>query len=238
MYKKFYHATTKKMIVAFATVFDNILIDLENGREIKVPLRYVQGEKFLDKYAQYTDTQATVKPLTLPAMGFEWTSTNFDTERHTNTMNKLQDRQMAKTRTYSYNRTPVSWQFDLYIVTNRMSDGLKIVEQIIPFFTPHLNLRVRAIEELQEPDNVQLTLTSFSHDINYDGSMDDARTITFQLSFTLHGYLYQDMKRHTSIKKSILNIENMTDSEMQERFMQMIVQAHDDGSITEEIIED
>lgn len=238
MYKKFYHATTKKMIVAFSTVFDNLLIDMENGREIKVPLHFAQGEKFLQKYARYEDLQNTIKPIALPVMGFEWVSMNYDSERHTNTMNKLTDRKVNNTRNYTYNRTPVSWQFELYIVVNRLNDGLKIIEQIIPFFTPHLNLRVRGVDELQEPDNVQLTLTSNSHVIEYEGSQDEIRNITFQLSFSLHGYLYQDVKTHSTITKSILNIEKMTDDEIQEKFMKMIVQAHEDGTITEEIIEE
>lgn len=237
MYKKFYHGTTKKMIVAFSTVFDNIIIDLDGGREIKVPLHYAQGEKFLQKVAKYDDLEATVKPVAMPVMGFEWVSMNYEPERHTNTLNKLQDRQMHKERKYTYNRTPVSWQFDLYIAVKRIGDGLKIIEQIIPFFTPHLNLRVRGIEELEEPDNIQLTLTSFSHDIQYEGSMDDVRSVIFQLSFSMKGFLYQDVKKHASIKESIINLEKMNDNDFEEKFMKMIVKANEDGTITEEIEE-
>lgn len=237
MHKKFYHGTTKKMIVAFSTVFDGISIDLDNGKEITVPLHYAQAEKFLQKINKYSDLEDTVKPIAMPVMGFEWVSMNYEPERHTNTMNKMQDRKLQNERKYMYNRTPVAWNFELYVAVQRLNDGLKIIEQIIPFFTPHLNLRVRGVEEIDEPDNVQLILTSFSHDINYADGMDEIRNIVFQFSFTLKGYLYQDVKKHKTIKDTIINIEKMTDTDFEEKFMQIAVNADENNDIKEVIKE-
>lgn len=237
MHKKFYHGTTKKMIVAFSTVFDGITIDLDNGKEITVPLHYAQAEKFLQKINKYSDLEDTVKPIAMPVMGFEWVSMNYEPERHTNTMNKMQDRKLQNERKYMYNRTPVAWNFELYVAVQRLNDGLKIIEQIIPFFTPHLNLRVRGVEEIDEPDNVQLILTSFSHDINYADGMDEIRNIVFQFSFTLKGYLYQDVKKHKTIKDTIINIEKMTDTDFEEKFMQIAVNADENNDIKEVIKE-
>lgn len=237
MHKKFYHGTTKKMIVAFSTVFDGISIDLDNGKEITVPLHYAQAEKFLQKINKYSDLEDTIKPIAMPVMGFEWVSMNYEPERHTNTMNKMQDRKLQNERKYMYNRTPVAWNFELYVAVQRLNDGLKIIEQIIPFFTPHLNLRVRGVEEIDEPDNVQLILTSFSHDINYADGMDEIRNIVFQFSFTLKGYLYQDVKKHKTIKDTIINIEKMTDTDFEEKFMQIAVNADENNDIKEVIKE-
>lgn len=237
MHKKFYHGTTKKMIVAFSTVFDGIAIDLDNGKEITVPLHYAQAEKFLQKINKYSDLEDTIKPIAMPVMGFEWVSMNYEPERHTNTMNKMQDRKLQNERKYMYNRTPVAWNFELYVAVQRLNDGLKIIEQIIPFFTPHLNLRVRGVEEIDEPDNVQLILTSFSHDINYADGMDEIRNIVFQFSFTLKGYLYQDVKKHKTIKDTIINIEKMTDTDFEEKFMQIAVNADENNDIKEVIKE-
>lgn len=237
MHKKFYHGTTKKMIVAFSTVFDGITIDLDNGKEITVPLHYAQAEKFLQKINKYSDLEDTIKPIAMPVMGFEWVSMNYEPERHTNTMNKMQDRKLQNERKYMYNRTPVAWNFELYVAVQRLNDGLKIIEQIIPFFTPHLNLRVRGVEEIDEPDNVQLILTSFSHDINYADGMDEIRNIVFQFSFTLKGYLYQDVKKHKTIKDTIINIEKMTDTDFEEKFMQIAVNADENNDIKEVIKE-
>lgn len=230
MYNKFYHGTTRKMIVAFSSVFDNIEVNI-NNRDIIVPLHYAQSEKFIQKINQYKDENGTIKPISMPVMGFELTSMQYDPERHTNTLNKIQDVKMKSVKEYMYNRSPITWNFDLYIAVKRLGDGLQIIEQIIPFFTPHLNLTVRGVDSLNKPDNIQLTLTSFSHEINSDGDIEEPRNILFQLSFMMKGYLYTDVKRQHTIKESIINIEKYTDEEFNERFGRVVAKSIDGVNI-------
>jgi hypothetical protein len=234
MYKKYYHGTTRKMIVAFATMFDNMHIDI-NDKDVMIPLYYVQGEKFLSKLDKYTDLENTVKPPAMPIMGFEMSSMNYDPERHFNPQIKLQDKRMAQTKQYMFNRMPVTWNFELYIGVRRLNDGFKIIEQILPHFQPHVMLTVRGIEELEQPDNIPAILTSFSHDIAYDGSMDDMRYITFNLSFSLKGYLYPDLKKHATIKDAIVRVGAMTDEDFEDKFMALTVSADEQGFISESI---
>lgn len=234
MYTKFYHATTKKMITAFATIFDNILIDLGNGKEVKVPLHYSQGETFLYRTARYKNDEATIKPIAMPVMGFELSSMQFEPERHTNPMSRLQDSKMDPRRQYMFNRIPIGFNFELYIAVKRMEDGLKIIEQIIPFFTPELVIRVKGIEELNQATNIPVTLSSFSHSIINDGPLDgNIRAITFQLSFTMKGFLYPNIRNRKTIEDVIIN---MTDADHDDKFQQLLVHSVD-GKINMDVLE-
>lgn len=233
MYTNFYHGTTKKMISAFSSIFDNIVIELGNGKEIKVPLFYTQGETFLYRTVRYKNDEGTIKPIAMPVMGFELTSMNFDPERHTNPLSKMQDRQMAANRKYMFNRVPISFNFDLFIAVKRMEDGLKIIEQIIPFFTPELVIRMKGVEELEQATNIPVTLTSFSHNIVNDGSLGvgDIRAVTFQLSFTMKGFLYPNLRSRKTIEDVIVN---MSDEQHQQKFEKLLINSID-GKVNVEV---
>lgn len=226
MNNKFYHGTTKKMISAFATIFDNLRIDLGNGKEIQVPLFYSQGETFLYRTVRYKNDETTVKPPALPIMGFELGSMNFDPERHTNTMSKLQDRKLDERRQYMFNRVPISFNFELFIAAKRMEDGLKIVEQIIPFFTPELVIRVKGIEELHQATNIPVILTSFSQEVVNDGPLEsgNVRAVTWQLSFTMKGFLYPNIRNRKTIEDVIVN---MNDDDHESKFEKLMISSID-----------
>lgn len=233
MNTKFYHGTTKKMITAFATLFDNIVIDLANDKEITVPLHYSQGETFLYRIAKYNNDDTTIKPVALPVMGFELSSMNVDPDRHTNTLAKIQDRNLSAKREYMFNRLPVSFNFELYIAVKRMEDGLKIIEQIIPFFTPELVIRVKGIEELHQATNIPVTLTSWSHSIENQGPMNsgDIRSIVYQMSFTMKGFLYANIRKRQAIEEIIIN---MNDSDHDSKFEQITLNSLDLPNIEED----
>lgn len=229
MHTKFYHGTTKKMMVAFSSMFDDIRIDLDDGREVLVPLHYAQGEKFIASITQYEEKNSPgTKPIAMPVMGYELISMNYAPERHTGSLNKIQDRRMQSERAFMYNKTPIDFQFDLYIAVKRINDGLKIIEQIIPFFTPHLNLRVRGIDDMDQPTNIPVTLTSYSSDILTDGSMDEMRSIIYQLSFTMKGFLYPDVKRFKTIQEATINFN---EEDFDRKFMQITAGLDDQGKL-------
>lgn len=228
MNTKFYHSTTKKMITAFATIFDNIKIDIGAGKEIVVPLHYTQGETFINRITMYKNDEATVKPVSMPVMGFELISMQYEPERHTGSMNKIQDRVLDSKRNYIFNRVPIGFNFDMFIAVKRFEDGLKIVEQIIPFFTPELVIRVKGIDSLEQSTNIPVLLTSFSHNIVNDGALSNSiRAVTFQLSFTMKGFLYPNIRNRQAIENVIVN---MSEQDHENKFEKLVI-----GSIDGEI---
>ena len=74
----FYHATMRKSVAVFGTMFNNISVIRKDGsggilNQIKVPLAYGPKQKFLARIDQETMDDASMA-LKLPRMSFEITS--------------------------------------------------------------------------------------------------------------------------------------------------------------------
>ena len=99
--------------------------------------------------------------LTAPRIGFELSSISYDAGRKLNSLNTLtyttpEQQRLARL----YVGVPYTLTFNLDILTKLQQDGLQIVEQILPYFTPDLTFRIRPIPELGFADLVPLTLLS------------------------------------------------------------------------------
>lgn len=222
----FYNATTKKIIVAFATIFDEITILNDHGELITVPLHFAQKEKFIDDIntGHEYDPDGLTKDITLPRMGFELSGVNFAPERHTHHFNNILERRDGANADSMFNRVAYDLTFDLFIGTRRLEDGLKIVEQIIPFFAPSLTLTVRDKDGFQLETNIVFTLNSVAHQIDYEGSMDQRRTIIWTLNFTAKAYYYADVKKNPLIQQMVLDFH---DKDTLERLERITIDAED-----------
>ena len=76
--KRFYHESLRKVVVAFGTIFNNIIIHRTNSsgdvvQKIKVPLAYSPKEKFIARLDQQPDlVQDRRVAVTLPRMGLKY----------------------------------------------------------------------------------------------------------------------------------------------------------------------
>lgn len=201
----FYWGTTKKLIVAFATIFDEIEITDDFGRPYKVPLIFSQKEKFVEAFSTGENMNDTDFDITFPRMGFEMEGMNFAPERHLNPLNQMNDEMDDGEEVMTYNRVPYDLQFNLHIGARKLEDSLKILEQIVPFFTPELTVTIKDREDFKLETNVPVVLNSTALQIDYEGSFDTRRTILWTLNFTVKGYYYPDRRATTMIKQTILN---------------------------------
>lgn len=204
----FYHATTKKVLVAFATIFDEITYVDDHGRLKKVPLVFAQKEKFIDielsGQGEY-DMDSAVFDVALPKMGFELTGLNFAPERHVNPLHQITATDLTGQDHMMYNRIPYDITFDLYIAARKLNDSLKIVEQIIPFFTPELTLTIRDMDDFKNDTNLPIVLNSVAVNIDYEGSLDTKRVIMWTLNFTAKAFYYPDIRRASLIKQTLMD---------------------------------
>ena len=148
MFTHFYHSSVRKLVIAFGSLFNDIHISRKNpdGSEkerIRIPLSYGPKEKFLRRLNERSslDGSANVE-VTLPMMGFEITSITYDPSRKRNTLSKKTQRSQTSPEQikYSYAEVPYNFDFTLSILVRNMDDGLQIVEQILPYFTPEFNV--------------------------------------------------------------------------------------------------
>jgi hypothetical protein len=212
----FYNETIKTLITAFATIFESISIVTDRGDKITVPVFYAPREKFLAFFLEFGDLD-TANETILPRIGFELFGLNFAPERYSNPLDKVQAKNLP--HKFTYTRVPYDFSFTVYVGTIKFEDSLKIVEQIIPFFTPELNITVRDKRDLGLSTDVPVVLNSVGFRIDYQGSFDNKRTIQWELQFTAKAWMYGNTINQTQIKKTIVDL---TDEDINRKFATLI----------------
>jgi len=185
---------------------------------MRVPITYGPKEKMLARVNQdpNIDRQAAI---ILPIMSFEMESFEYDGNRKLQTTNRIAviDPDDKAKNKYQYNPVPYNIKFKLSILVKNAEDGSKIVEQILPFFTPDWTTTVHLIPEMNVVMDIPLILNNVVLEDVYDGDFKDRRALTWILDFTMKAYIYGPVKTTKIIKYAnteffIASTENITDS--------------------------
>ena len=208
----FYHQTIRKYVAAFGTLFNDINVERKNSsgtvvEKIKVPLAYGPKQKHV-LASQETTTVARQTATRTPRMGFALTGVAYDSIRKLNTVGRnVAANTAAGTSTLmtQYNPVPYNFDFTLYILVKNAEDGTQILEQILPFFTPEFTVTVNTIPEMGIKADTPIILNSADVSDEYEGDLDQRRTIIWTLSFLLKGYIYPDLKTSSVIKSIEVN---------------------------------
>jgi hypothetical protein len=203
----FYFSLIRKYVTLFGTLFDDVAISRTDGsgtikQFIKVPITYAQKDKMLARVLQDPNIQKQSAMITMPVMSFEMTGLSYDSNRKLPTVKRVAvtDPTNANNFKYQYSPVPYNFNFRLYIAVKNVEDGTKIVEQILPFFTPDWTTTVHLIPEMDITMDIPVILNSISHEDTFDGSFSERQHMTWTLDFTLRGYLYGPVKSGAIIK--------------------------------------
>jgi hypothetical protein len=187
------------------TLVNDIRITREdtNGNVVdllKVPLSYAPKEKMLARFENDPDINRPFATL-LPRMSFEMTGMSYDGSRKLHTVGRsvVKDTNTSKLK-YQYNPVPYNVSFRLYVYVKNAEDGTKIIEQILPFFTPDWTTSVRLIPEMNIVMDIPIILNNISIDDTYEGNFENRRALIWTLDFTLKGYIYGPVKKSGIIK--------------------------------------
>jgi len=182
-----------------------------------VPLSYAPKEKTLLRLNNDPDINRPYAVL-LPRMSFEIKNIYYDSDRMTQQINRIvkKDDDKGKLK-FVYNAVPYNFDFELSIMVKNTVDGTKIVEQILPFFSPDFNVSVELIPELQLTQDIVIERKDVQIFDLYDGEFTKRETLMWVLSFTLKGWLYGPVKTNSIIKFANVNfytptIENLSDA--------------------------
>jgi hypothetical protein len=189
----FYHNTIRKYVILFGTLFNDIHINRVDNtqgvtRTIKVPISYGPKEKMLARLDADPDLKRPA--IVLPRMSFELTDLNYGPTRKLNTLGKMVGVDQANLTKYQYNPVPYDLNFILSIAVKNVDDGTRILEQILPFFTPSWNSTVDLIPELGIILDIPIVLNAVSSEDSYEGNFEERRSIVWTLSFTMKGYIF------------------------------------------------
>jgi len=216
--KYFYHQAIRRAIVAFGMVFNDIQIQRRdaNGNPIqslKVPLAYGPKQKFLSRLYENPDLEDSKVQITLPRMGFEMTNLLYDAQRKANT---LQTKRLVGSTgdnaSYQYSAVPYTMDLSLHVFAKNQDDALQVVEQIIPFFTPALNLSVKAVPDMEIVDDFPVILQDVSFEDDYEGDFASRRSIIYTLNFQIKLNFYGPIEERGVIKKVEVNNYLSTDT--------------------------
>ena len=191
----FYHSTIKRAVSVFGTLFNNISIKRPDGEFIKVPLAYGPRQKWIARLQQDADLGldgSTRTALSLPRMGFELTSIDYDGTRKltkktqykkANTDNPLQMQ-------YQYSPAPYNLGFSLSIIVKNTDDGLQVLEQILPYFTPDYTVTIHTVPDMVDKRDVPIILQSVAQTDEYEGDFQTRQVLRYDLEFIMKNYIY------------------------------------------------
>ena len=204
----FYNSLFKKYVVIFGTLFNNIYIERKNSdgtleQTFKIPIAYGPREKFLARVEDNPDA-AALTAIKLPRMAFEVTDISYASERKLQTVNKIASKKNINgVNVYSkvFNPAPYNIGFRLDIMTKTMEDGLRIVEQILPYFTPEWTVSAKLLgTDFDNITDIPLVLNTVSIEDTYAADFTTRRVLTFSLTFTMKCYFYGPVTESKLIK--------------------------------------
>jgi len=210
----FYNTLFKKYVTIFGTLFNNIKIERRNEagtleQNFKVPIAYGPREKFLARI-QDNPTGIAQTSIKLPRMAFSISRINYASDRKLQSINKVASKKDVNgVNVYSkvYNPVPYDIGFRLQILSKTMEDGLRIVEQILPYFTPEWTVSAKLLgTEFDNVTDIPLILNNVDIEDQYEADFMARKVLTFNLDFTMKCYFYGPVTESKIIKLVTVNL--------------------------------
>ena len=215
-----YHQIFRKSIIAFGTLFNNIVVkrkirDAKGKTELesfKAPIQYGPYQKYLAIIAAEPTPERQSMQITLPRMSFEIKGLSYDSSR------KVVPTQLARTipppdsdkkgqpvQYSQYLPVPYNLDIEMAIISKNQDDGLQILEQILPYFHPSLNVSIEIIDETHEERVIAIILNGSGYTDDYEGDYTQRRTLIWTLNFTVKTYLFGPVDVQKDIRKITLD---------------------------------
>ena len=214
----FYHEKTRKAVALFGKLFNNLYVVRKNSSgavisQVKVPLAYAPKSKYLERIRENPDlTNDTKVAIKLPRMSFEITAFSYDNQRQLTKTNHFTQFGTANTNRNKFlTDVPYVLSFQLNIYAKTQDDALQLVEQILPTFNPQYTLSIFPFKDIY-PDfveDVPIVITSVTFEDDYQSTLEQRRTIVYNLTFEMKVQFYGDIENKDVIRTSNAKLFNM-----------------------------
>ncbi len=198
------------------------------GRKI-VPVILAPKEKVISVLNTLVGSEKPEVDNVLPKMSIAWSGFSYDTERSrgrnqkrelfveyttAEELNLLQDplsvtnpedNLNVRVKHYDIQTVPWKMEFELVIWSKYMDDGVQILENICPFFSPdrQISISERGIGIERE---AKVTLNSVSNNFAYDLNEPDRRILQWTLAFTCECNLYKPIYFEKEILQAVIRV--------------------------------
>jgi len=220
MFSTFYHEITKKTVIAFGTLFNNIFIERKDNQgivqqKIKIPLTYSAKEKFMQRLSvNLNDPSAYASQIILPTLSFQILNIAYDSDRKKNSMTKRYAQDLSITDDivfkYHYADVPYNINMQLSLYSRNIDDGLQIMEQILPFFTPEFTVTIKpnVLKDQYEKIDIPIILNEVKYTELYEGELvkENTRFLNWDFIFTIKTTMFGPVRNATLIKNIDINI--------------------------------
>jgi len=191
--KHFYHATTRKVVAVFGSLFDDIKVIRRDraGNALnveKVPLAYGPAQKFLSRIDERPDLTDPAMAIKLPRISFEVTSLSYDPTSKVSRFNDKLVRNPDNSVSKSAGYVPYILTFEVNILAKAQDDGLQILEQILPTFHPEYNVSVKWTPH--DTADMPIVLDGVSLSDDYESDYIARRVIMHTLTFSIKARYY------------------------------------------------
>ena len=207
----FYNRTIRKVVVAFGTMFNDIVIKrytangVESKEAWKVPLSYGAKEKYITRITSDPNLTKSVNTV-VPRISFDLTGMEYDSSRkQLSTLQNFSANTSTGIKT-QYVPIPYNFEFSLSLYARNMEDGTQILEQILPFFTPDFNVTVDFISDMNQHYDMPVILNSVTPSVDYEGDGTTTRLLIWDLTFTAKGYIWPPVKSGKVIRQANTNL--------------------------------
>ena len=206
----FYYGSIRKYVVLFGSIFSDILIDRIDQvsgsqlKQVKVPVSYGPKDRYLTRLKENPNLLREINQL-LPRMSFEIKSIEYDASRKLNTVNRNKKASDGTSVYSQYNPVPYNINIDLAVLARNSDDACRIIEQILPYFTPEWTTSINLIPEMDIVKDIPIVLKSVQHEDSYEGSYESKYAVVWNLQFILKGYFYGPIASSSVIKSTTVN---------------------------------
>jgi len=195
----FYHKRIRTAVSVFGSLFNNLHVLRHNNAgetisQVKVPLSYAPKRNFISRLEEMSkgeDAERRVA-IKLPRMSFEITNMQYDPTRQLPKVNKISKASNEITKRQKiYTSTPYTVSFQLNIYAKSQDDALQIVEQVLPYFAPQYTATIKPFSDIPSlTEDVPISLSGITFSDDYDGAVEQRRTIIYTLDFEMKISLY------------------------------------------------
>lgn len=207
----FNNRTIRKYVIYFGTLFNDLYLtrDDETGAQVqkmKVPLNYGPKEKFLARVEGNADLQHEVA-ITLPRMTFRIVNYEYDSERALKSTGRIRAAHPTNPSkaSFQYNPVPYNLTFELNVMVKNAEDGTRIIEQILPYFTPEYTSLLNLNPDVADKYDVPLILNSVSDEDTYEGEFQNRRALIWTLTFTMKAWMFGPTRETNLINQVEIN---------------------------------
>jgi len=215
----FYHGSARKIVAAFGSMFNKVVgarYDSDGNivKKFAVPIAYSGQQHYIKKLRQDLSENAVAIDTVLPRMSFSLESLIYDPTRqlHPASYMKVNDPNDYSILHKRWNPVPYTYYFNVGVYSKNMEDGLQLIEQIVPWFSPSFNMPVIMVDDVTI--DVPVTLTNVTFEDNDMEGFTENRMLTWNISFEAKGLFFKPINTPTVVDTAIIDMHD--DSEFSE----------------------